>query len=75
MVAADPKGGAPAAWDEARILEQLRSDYLLPVINADIVGTSDIRYITTELMTGGDAETAAAPHGVDVSVAVRWGER
>ena len=32
-----PTDGQPATWDEAQILEQLRSDYLLPVFNADVV--------------------------------------
>ena len=70
-----PKGGAPATWDEARILEQLRSDFLLPVINADVVGSSDLRYITTQLMTGGDLEQAGAPFGVPVADGVRWGQQ
>ena len=27
-----PKSGQPATWDEAQILEQIRSEYLLPVL-------------------------------------------
>src|SRR5580658_1805964 len=49
-----PQAGQPATWDEAQILEQMRSEYLVPVLNADVVQGSDLRYITTTLMTGGD---------------------
>ena len=70
-----PKSGQPATWDEAQILEQLRSEYLLPVLNADVVPGSDLRYITTTLMTGGDLEKAALPRGVSPQQAVRWGQQ
>lgn len=68
----NPVGGRPAAWDEAQVLEQLRGDYLLPVYNADVVEGSDIRFITTRVMDGGDLEAVAADLGVEVAVAVRW---
>jgi eukaryotic-like serine/threonine-protein kinase len=68
----NPVGGQPAAWDEARVHEQLRGDYLLPVYNADVVEGSDIRFITTRVMDGGDLDAEAAEYGVDVAVAVRW---
>jgi len=70
-----PKSGQPATWDEAQILERLRSEYLLPVLNADVVPGSDLRYITTTLMTGGDLENAALPRGVSPQQAIRWGQQ
>jgi eukaryotic-like serine/threonine-protein kinase len=70
-----PKAGQPATWDEAQILEQIRSEYLLPVLNADVVPGGDLRYITTTLMTGGDLEDAALPRGVSPEQAVRWGQQ
>jgi serine/threonine protein kinase len=70
-----PQAGQPATWDEAQILEQMRSEYLLPVINADVVAGSDLRYITTTLMTGGDLASAAEPRGVSAQQAVRWGSQ
>jgi serine/threonine-protein kinase len=70
-----PKAGQPATWDEAQILEQIRSEYLLPVLNADVVPGGDLRYITTTLMTGGDLADAAAPGGVSPQQAVRWGQQ
>lgn len=70
-----PKSGQPATWDEAQILEQLRSEYLLPVLNADVVPGGDLRYLTTTLMTGGDLEKAALPKGVSPQQAVRWGQQ
>lgn len=70
-----PQAGQPATWDEAQILEQLRSEYLLPVLNADVVPGSDLRYITTTLMTGGDLASAANPRGVSTQQAVRWGQQ
>jgi eukaryotic-like serine/threonine-protein kinase len=70
-----PKAGQPATWDEAQILEQLRSEYLLPVLNADVVPGGDLRYITTRLMTGGDLEDAGLPRGVPPEQAIRWGQQ
>ncbi|MEU0790353.1 serine/threonine-protein kinase [Amycolatopsis sp. NPDC005961] len=69
-----PTDGQPATWDEAQILEQLRSDYLLPVHNADIVSESDLRYITTPVMHGGNLSTAASPFGVNPRQACKWGQ-
>jgi serine/threonine protein kinase len=70
-----PKAGQPATWDEAQILEQIRSEYLLPVLNADVVPGGDLRYITTTLMTGGDLKDVADPRGVSPQQAVRWGQQ
>ena len=69
----DPAGGVPATWHEARTLEQLRSDYLLPVLNADVIAESDIRYITTPIMRNGDLEHEATDVGLPASRAVAWG--
>ena len=69
----DPTEGVPATWHESRTLEHLRSDYLLPVLNADVVTETDIRYITTPIMTNGDLEAAAKDVGIRASRAVAWG--
>lgn len=69
-----PKQNEPATWDEAQVLERLRSPYLLRVLNADLVDDTDIRYITTPVITGGDLEDVADGFGVDSLSAVRWGE-
>jgi serine/threonine protein kinase len=64
---------APRPWDEARRLEQLRSRFIIPVINADVVGTSDLRYIVTRLLPDGDLEVEARPHGLPTGLAIRLG--
>ncbi|RSM35787.1 serine/threonine protein kinase [Amycolatopsis balhimycina DSM 5908] len=69
-----PTDGQPATWDEAQVLEQLRSDYLLPVFNADVVTGTDLRYITTPVMEGGNLSTAASPFGVTPRQASEWGQ-
>lgn len=69
----EPTSGGPATWHESRTLEHLRSDYLLPVLNADIISETDIRYITTPIMANGDLEAAAKDVGVPASRAVAWG--
>lgn len=72
----DPtSGGEPQPWDEARRLEQLRSTFIGPVLNADIVLNSDLRYIITPLMVHGDLETLARSEGLPVSLAVRFGHQ
>ncbi len=68
-----PRPGQAATWDEAQLLEQLRSDFLLPVFNADVAHPSDLRYITTAYMPGGDVQKKAAPCGVTTQQAIRWG--
>lgn len=68
-----PDNGAPQTWDEAKRLEQLRSDFVVPVLNADVVLNGDIRFITTDLLPDGDLEADARPHGLPVALAVRFG--
>ncbi|GAA1872336.1 hypothetical protein GCM10009836_61560 [Pseudonocardia ailaonensis] len=68
----DPVGGGPAAWSEAQVLEKLGGDYLLPVHNADVIAGTDIRFITTKLMTGGDIATACQRLGVAIATATAW---
>lgn len=70
-----PDGGTPQAWDEARRLEQLRSNFVVPVLNADVILSSDIRFITTDLLPDGDLEADGRPHGLSVSLAVRFGHQ
>jgi serine/threonine-protein kinase len=66
-----PKPNQAATWDEAQLLEQLKSEFLLPVFNADILHPSDLRYITTAYMPGGDLHAKAAD-GATTQQAVRW---
>ena len=70
-----PESGLPQAWDEAKLLEQLRSNFVVRVLNADVVQTSDIRFITTELLPEGDLEADARTHGLPVALAVRFGHQ
>jgi serine/threonine protein kinase len=67
-----PRPGQAATWDEAQMLEQLKSEFLLPVFNADILHPSDLRYLATAYMAGGDLHTKAAPCGVGTDQAIRW---
>ena len=70
-----PEDGAPQSWDEAKRLEQLRSRFIVPVLNADVVMTSDIRFITTALLPEGDLEADARDLGLSVAAAVRFGHQ
>ncbi|WP_425287260.1 serine/threonine-protein kinase [Leifsonia stereocauli] len=70
-----PDGGSPQSWDEARHLEQLRSNFIVPILDADVVLTSDVRYIATGLLPDGDLEADARPHGLSVALAVRFGHQ
>lgn len=68
-----PDGGVPQSWEEARRLEQLKSRFVVPVINADIVLNSDLRFVVTRLLPDGDLESEARPHGLSTGLAVRLG--
>lgn len=70
-----PENGTPQPWDEAKRLEQLRSRFIVPVLNADVVTNSDIRFITTALLSEGDLEADARDLGLSVAVAVRFGHQ
>lgn len=70
-----PDGDNPQSWDEAKRLEQLHSNFIVPVLDADVVRNSDLRYITTDLLPGGDLEADARPHGLAVALAVRFGHQ
>ncbi|OQZ99346.1 hypothetical protein BST15_07775 [Mycolicibacter arupensis] len=68
----DPVAGeASRTWDEARRLKHLSSRCLLGVLNADIDSHSDIRFIVTPLVTGGDLEAMAKNIGLGLQRAVR----
>jgi eukaryotic-like serine/threonine-protein kinase len=67
-----PIAGVSQSWEEAQRLEHLRSRFLVEVINADVVGNSDLRFITTPLVDNGDLENAARQTGVSVHDAVRY---
>jgi serine/threonine protein kinase len=68
------EGGQAHEWTEAQRLEQLRSRFILPVLNADVIVSSDIRYIATPLVTLGDLEAASRPHGLSVARAIRYAQ-
>lgn len=71
-----PEGpGVAQTWDEAQRLERLRSRFLIDVINADVIPNSDIRFIATPLVSSGDLEAAARPHGLCVRDAVRYAQQ
>jgi len=57
-------------WHEAQRLTELRSEYILPVLNADHFG--GVPYIVTKLATNGSAAARMAPRGVAPAIAVRW---
>ncbi|WP_264030328.1 serine/threonine-protein kinase [Cellulosimicrobium sp. SH8] len=61
--------GVAGVWQEAQRLELLKSRYLLPVLNADVVIDSDIRFIVTPVMSGGDLAEVAQPYGIHASEA------
>lgn len=61
--------GVAGPWQEAQRLEQLKSRFLLPVWNADVVIDSDIRFIVTPIMSGGDLSGLAQPYGMPASQA------
>ena len=58
-------------WAEAQILRQVRGEYILPVLNADLAAGR--AYVVTELATRGTvADQIEGGVGLPVSVAVRW---
>lgn len=58
-------------WNESQILRGLSGEYVLPILNADVV--EGRRYIVTEVMAGGTVEDRITPHvGMKVGQAVRW---
>ncbi|WP_110589288.1 serine/threonine-protein kinase [Microbacterium suaedae] len=61
--------GSAGPWREAQLLEQLKSRFLLNVLNADVVINSDIRFIVTPVMSGGDLEGIAERNGLPPSTA------
>lgn len=71
-----PSDHAPGTpWQEAHLLAELESRFLLPVINADVVLESDLRYIVTPVMAGGDLEGLAAAGGISIGTAVGYIEQ
>jgi serine/threonine-protein kinase len=68
-----PDGDNPQTWDEAKRLQHLRSRFIVPVLDADVILNSDLRYIATDLLPDGDLEADARPHGLPVTLAVRYG--
>lgn len=59
-----------ATWDEAQMLTGLRSEYILPVLNADFdVG---VPFLVTELALYGTTDAHMSPTGVPPDLAVRW---
>ena len=56
--------GQAQSWREAQRLERLTSRFLLPVLDADVVAESDIRYLTMPVVSMGHLEEAAAGSGL-----------
>lgn len=59
-------------WNESQVLRGLKGEYILPVLNADVVAGR--RYVVTEVMSGGTVEDGIVA-GVGMSSverAVRW---
>lgn len=69
------QAGVTQPWGEAQRLEHLRSVFLVDVINADVIISSDIRFIVTPLVEGGDLEVGARPVGLSVHEAVRCAQQ
>ena len=63
-------GPSAVTWDEAQVLTQLQSDYVLPIRNADV--DNGVRFIVSDVATKGSADRQMAPLGVDPRLAVRW---
>jgi eukaryotic-like serine/threonine-protein kinase len=61
---------APGAWNEAQVLTQLRSPYILPVWNADFA--AGVPFLITELAQNGSADARLGAPGVPIALAVRW---
>lgn len=57
-------------WAEAQSLMNLRSHYILPVLNADIY--AGVPFLVTELAMNGSADQRMPPAGVAPMTAVRW---
>lgn len=68
----EPVSGVAQTWGEAQRLEHLRNRYIVPVINADVIGSSDLRFIVTDLLEGGDLESAAAGTGFGLRQGVAY---
>lgn len=51
-------------WQEAHLLQRLKSRFLLDVLNVDVEISSDIRFIVTPVMSGGDLENHCKPYGL-----------
>lgn len=67
-----PTSGVAQSWDEAKRLEHLRSRFLVDVINADVITSSDLRFIVTPLLGGGDLEAYAKGAGLALHDAARF---
>lgn len=58
-------------WTEAQLLRSLRGEYILPILNADVVVGR--RYVVTDVMTGGTVADRITPSvGMATEQAVRW---
>lgn len=67
LLGPDQAGGP---WDEARMLNSLSGDFILPVRNADVV--QGVRYIVTDLAVNGTIGDHVSPHGIAEKQAVKW---
>src|SRR5947208_16117059 len=56
-------GRTTVTWDEAQILTELKSDYILPIRNADV--DNGLRYIVSDLAAKGSTDKHMVPLGVE----------
>lgn len=57
-------------WQEASMLRTLRGQYILPVLNADLV--AGVPYVVTEIARHGSVEDKIPLEGVSVQESIRW---
>ncbi len=62
--------GNPMPWAEAQRLTALRSEYILPILNAD--SDAGVPFLVTEIAQHGSTEERMPPPGVPPAQAVRW---
>jgi eukaryotic-like serine/threonine-protein kinase len=67
----EPLAGESLDWAEAQRLQQLRSEFLLPVLNAAVIPGLDLRYITMPLAEEGDLARMAGELGAPLLAALR----
>ena len=57
-------------WHEAAMLRALRGEFILPVLNADVVAGA--AYVVTEIAPHGTVDDRIPPHGAPIRDSIRW---